>query len=215
VLELDERTLKPVFTERDTTFIWIRVNNIYIVSVAKGNPNVALMLTFLYRMQEVLSSYFGELEDESLRDNFVITYELLDEIMDHGYPQLTEVKVLKEFIKTEAHKIQGGEKKKKKGEEKITDIMVPTAASNIVSWRPEGIKHNKNEVFLDVIERLNILVSANGNVLRSEILGRVHMRSFLTGMPELKLGLNDKVLFDMTNRTTRGKLIEMEDIKFH
>ena len=50
VLELDERTLKPVFTERDTTFIWIRVNNIYIVSVAKGNPNVALMLTFLYRL---------------------------------------------------------------------------------------------------------------------------------------------------------------------
>jgi hypothetical protein len=33
-------------------------------------------------------------------------------------------------------------------------------------------------------------------------------------MPELKLGLNDKVLFEMQNRTTRGKLIEMEDIKF-
>ena len=52
-----------MFTERDTTFIWIRVNNIYIVSIAKGNPNVALVLTFLYRMQEVLTSYFGELED--------------------------------------------------------------------------------------------------------------------------------------------------------
>ena len=113
VLELDERTLKPVFTERDTTFIWIRVNNIYIVSIAKGNPNVALVLSFLYRMQEVLTSYFGELEDESLRDNFVITYELLDEMMDHGYPQITEVKVLKEFIKTEANKMEGGKKKKK------------------------------------------------------------------------------------------------------
>ena len=75
--------------------------------------------------------------------------------------------------------------------------MVPTAVSNIVSWRPEGIKHNKNEIFLDVIEKLNILVSANGNVLRSEIIGRVHMRSYLSGMPELKLGLNDKVLFEM------------------
>ena len=215
VLELDERTLKPVFTERDTTFIWIRVNNIYIVSVAKGNPNVALMLTFLYRLQDVLVSYFGELEDESLRDNFVITYELLDEIMDHGYPQLTEVKVLKEFIKTEANKLAEPDKKKKSKEEKITDVMVPTAASNVVSWRPEGIKHPKNEVFLDVIEKLNLLVSANGNVLRSEIIGRVHMRSFLSGMPELKLGLNDKVLFEMQNRTTTGKLIEMEDIKFH
>ena len=165
-------------------------------------------------MQEVLTSYFGELEDESLRDNFVITYELLDEMMDNGYPQITEVKVLKEYIKTEANKLEG-KKKKGKQVETLTDVMVPTAASNIVSWRPEGIRHAKNEIFLDVIERLNILVSANGNVLRSEILGRVHMRSFLSGMPELKLGLNDKVLFDLQNRTTRGKLIEMEDIKFH
>lgn len=87
--------------------------------------------------------------------------------------------------------------------------------TNVVSWRPEGIKHSKNEIFLDVIEKLNLLVSANGNVLRSEILGAVKMKSFLSGMPELKLGLNDKALFDMTGRTSKGKLIEMEDIKFH
>lgn len=86
VLELDERLIKPVFTEKDITYIWIRVNNIYMVAVAKGNPNVGLVLTFLYKMKDVLSEYFKELEDESLRDNFVITYELLDEMMDHGYP---------------------------------------------------------------------------------------------------------------------------------
>ena len=62
------------------------MNNIYMVTIARGNPNVALVLSYLYRMKEVLESYFGELEDESLRDNFVITYELLDEMMDHGYP---------------------------------------------------------------------------------------------------------------------------------
>ena len=94
VLEFDERHLKPVLTDKDVTFIWIRVNNIYIVSVAKGNPNVALVLTFLYKLKNVFESYFKELEDESLRDNFVITYELLDEMMDFGYPQITEVKVL-------------------------------------------------------------------------------------------------------------------------
>ena len=105
VLELDERLIKPVFTEKDITYMWIRVNNIYIVAVAKGNPNVALVFTFLYKMKDVLSEYFKELEDESLRDNFVITYELLDEMMDHGYPQMTEVKVLKEYIKTEANKL--------------------------------------------------------------------------------------------------------------
>jgi AP-1 complex subunit mu len=81
--------------------------------------------------------------------------------------------------------------------------------------RPEGIRHAKNEVFLDVIEKLNLLVSPSGTVLMSEIIGVVRMKSFLSGMPELKLGLNDKVLFEMTGRTTRSKLIELEDIKFH
>jgi len=120
VLELDDRLVKPVFTEKDITYMWIRVNNIYIVAVAKGNPNCAMVFTYLYKIQEVFTEYFKELEDESLRDNFVITYELLDEMMDHGYPQMTEVKILKEYIKSDANKLatKGGNKQK---EEKLTD----------------------------------------------------------------------------------------------
>lgn len=37
---------------------------------------------------QVFKSYFKELEEESIRDNFVIIYELLDEMMDFGYPQV-------------------------------------------------------------------------------------------------------------------------------
>jgi AP-1 complex subunit mu len=45
---------------------------------------------------QVLVEYFKELEEESIRDNFVIIYELLDEVMDFGYPQTTESKILQE-----------------------------------------------------------------------------------------------------------------------
>lgn len=105
------------------------------------------------------------------------------------------------------------------------------AVTNAVSWRSEGIRYRKNEVFLDVIESVNMLVrslflwylrcsyslkvNANGNVIRSEILGAVKMKCYLSGMPELRLGLNDKVMFESTGRTARGKAIEMEDVKFH
>lgn len=44
-----------------------------------------------------MKEYFGELEEESIRDNFVVTYELLDEVMDFGYPQISETKILKEY----------------------------------------------------------------------------------------------------------------------
>jgi len=41
------------------------------------------------------------------------------------------------------------------------------------------------------------------------------MRVYLTGMPELRLGLNDKLLFEATGRSSKGKAVEMEDVKFH
>jgi AP-1 complex subunit mu len=35
-------------------------------------------------------------------------------------------------------------------------------------------------------------------------------------MPDVRLGLNDKVLFESTGRNPgKGKAVEMEDIKFH
>lgn len=37
---------------------------------------------------QIMKEYFGSLEEESIRDNFVLVYELLDEICDHGYPQV-------------------------------------------------------------------------------------------------------------------------------
>ena len=70
------------------------------------------------------------------------------------------------------------------------------------------------QVFLDVIESVNLLAGASGNVLLSEIVGAIKMRVYLSGMPELRLGLNDKVLFESTGRG-KSKSVELEDVKFH
>ena len=51
-------------------------------------------------------------------------------------------------------------------------------------------------------------------MLRSEIVGNIKMRVYLSGMPELRLGLNDKVLFESTGRG-KSKSVELEDVKFH
>merc|ERR1712023_307363 len=143
------------------------------------------------------------LEEESIRDNFVVVYELLDETMDFGYMQTCESKVLREVITQESNRLEVAPRP-------------PIALTNAVSWRTEGIKHRKNEIFLDVVEKLNILVSSNGTVLHSEIIGAILMKSFLSGMPELKLGLNDKLMFEATGRSTaRIKAVDLEDIKFH
>lgn len=92
------------------------------------------------------------------------------------------------FITQESHKLTKQQ------------VQVPKGLTGAVSWRSEDIKHRKNEVFLDVIESINLLVASNGNLLRSEIVGCIKMRSYLSGMPELRLGLNDRVQFESTGR---------------
>jgi len=70
--------------------------HLLVLALSKRNTNAAEVILFLHRIVQVLIEYFKELEEESIRDNFVIIYELMDEMMDFGYPQTTESKILQE-----------------------------------------------------------------------------------------------------------------------
>lgn len=198
----DPSTAIPVVSYNGVNFCYITHNNLYLVALTKGNTNVAEVFLFLHKVVGVLVDYFKELEEESIRDNFVVIYELLDEMMDFGTPQITEQKMLKEYITQRSYTL---EKRMKKNQ----SLGPPSAITNAVSWRNEGIFYKKNEAFLDVIESVNMLITPQGKVLRSEILGKIQVKSHLSGMPDLRLGLNDKA------STTTGKGVEMEDVKFH
>ena len=125
-----------------------------MVGVAKRNPNITLIFSFLHKLVSILKDYFNRLEEESIRDNFVIIYELLDEIMDHGYPQTTDTKVLKEFIKSESNQLSGLINKESTAKNnRLTESMTGKTC-----WRQEGIKYKNNEVYLDVIEKVNSVV---------------------------------------------------------
>ncbi|KAG4921388.1 hypothetical protein JHK84_050262 [Glycine max] len=310
----DPQSQDPVVYDNGVTYLFIQHSNVFLMMATRQNCNAASLLFFLHRIVDVFKHYFEELEEESLRDNFVVVYELLDEIMDFGYPQYTEAKILSEFIKTDAYRME------------VTQ-RPPMAVTNAVSWRSEGINYKKNEVFLDVVESVNILVNSNGQIIRSDVVGALKMRTYLRedywfegkfnavevysgklsssfygnlykqvvttgklstlqqastlgyvssnfrqtfdyffgtlqvplnffrevilhypyyvisfinsqsfqsptaspllvvstpalwtcacGMPECKLGLNDRVLLEAQGRTTKGKSIDLEDIKFH
>jgi len=202
--EREDLNIKPVFEEDGITYVYIKANDIYLLATTAQNANAAMILMFLYRTVNVFKEYFKSIEEESITDNFVVIYELLDEMMDFGCPQTTESKILQEYITQESYKLD-------------EDVRPPPALTNAVSWRSENISYKKNEVFLDVMESVNLLVNANGNVLHSEIVGCIKMKTKLSGMPELRLGLNDRVQFESAGRGAGrgGKAIEMEDVNFH
>eukprot|EP00501_MAST-03F_sp_TOSAG23-6_P000254 GSMAST32.ASY1.ANO1.260.1 assembled CDS len=155
------------------------IKDIYFVAVTRLNSNPALVFQFI--------------------NNFTLVYELLDEVMDFGYPQTTSKNVK----------------------------LDPKDLTGAVDWRTEGVKHKKNEIFIDVIEQVELLMSTNGAVLRSTVQGRLYyyiyihhymMKAFLSGMPECRFGLNDKVSMDKDEK--RGGLrakrsVVLDDCSFH
>ena len=53
-----------------------------------------------------------------------------------------------------------------------------------------------------------------GTVLRADVDGHIQMRAYLTGMPECKFGLNDKLVID---KSEKGAIdaVELDDCRFH
>jgi AP-2 complex subunit mu-1 len=101
-------------------------------------------------------------------------------------------------------------------------------ATGALSWRRSDIKYRKNEAFVDVIEDVNLLMSATGTVLRADVNGQIVMRAYLSGTPECKFGLNDRLtLGDAGLEDTPGNsagtkatraaagTVSLEDCQFH
>lgn len=96
---------------------------------------------------------------------------ILAEILDFGYPQNSDTGVLKTFI------TQQGIKTATKEEQ----AQITSQVTGQIGWRREGIKYRRNELFLDVLEYVNLLMSPQGQVLSAHVAGKVVMKSYLSG----------------------------------
>ncbi|CAG0904270.1 unnamed protein product, partial [Darwinula stevensoni] len=187
--------------------------NIWLAAVTKQNVNAGMVFEFLYKMVDLMQAYFGKVTEENVKNNFVLIYELLDELLDYGYPQNTDTGALKTFITQQGIKSQSKEEQ----------AQITSQVTGQIGWRREGIKYRRNELFLDVLEYVNLLMSAQGQVLSSHVAGKVVMKSYLSGMPECKFGINDKIMLEAKGKSTTtddpsraGKTsIAIDDCQFH
>jgi len=208
----------PIKLLDGSSFLYVRHKDMYFVAITKNNVNPAMVFQFLTAMLIIFKAYFGEeFEEDAVRNNFTLVYELLDETLDFGYPQSTALEVLQAFINLGEAKTPVTLAKSKEMSRMITGAL---------DWRREGIRYRKNEVFIDVLESVNLLLSSTGTVLRADVTGVVNMKTFLTGMPECKFGLNDKILMDRdagggggggggAGRKRGAPAVEIDDISFH
>lgn len=201
----------PVIYFNGVSYFYIKQKDLFIIVSTKANPNAAMVFQFLYQFLNICKAYFAqELNDSTVRKNFVIIYELLDEILDYGVPQITEPEVLKRYI------LEGGLKLEQLSDfDKLKQITMQATGAN--SWRPDGIFYKKNNIYIDLIETVNLTFSNKGQVLKFDIAGAIECKCELSGMPECKFGMNDKLLLQRdfaNNAPGERNQVVINDLKF-
>eukprot|EP00297_Palpitomonas_bilix_P008405 CAMPEP_0113880030 /NCGR_PEP_ID=MMETSP0780_2-20120614/7560_1 /TAXON_ID=652834 /ORGANISM="Palpitomonas bilix" /LENGTH=447 /DNA_ID=CAMNT_0000866663 /DNA_START=181 /DNA_END=1524 /DNA_ORIENTATION=+ /assembly_acc=CAM_ASM_000599 len=215
--------LEPVWTEDGIHFNFVKQGNMYFVATTLENISPVLVMELLHRVTRVLKDYCGVLSEDSIRLNFVLAYEILDEMLDFGYIQGTSTEHLKTFIYNEAVPVetetlaQAAQRQADRVIKKITKGKTePKTVSSTAVHRPIATgrkqKSNKEEIFIDVLERLSVTFNSAGGVVASQISGSIQLKSYLSGNPELILALNDDLVI---GRGTGYGSVVLDDVNFH
>lgn len=212
----------PFFMDRGICFTFVKKNGIFLVAASRHwGVSPLFAVEVLTRMMKVLKDFLGTWSEDSVRKNFTLVYELLDEMVDSGVVQDLGSERLRPYIhnepvaatpvETEKPPNDGLVSRLRRGDFSL-DAKTRKSTATSVSIIQSG-RERKNEIYIDVIERLNVVFNAQGSVVTSEVDGTIIMKSFLAGSPDLYLGLNE----DLVVGSGRGKYatVCLESVNFH
>lgn len=206
----------PVVNIGRASYFHLKRDNMWLVAVTRLNANAALVFEFLNKTVELMQAYFGQFTDLNVKNNFSLIYELLDEVLDYGYPQSTDPDALKLFITQQGLSTAASREEQTK---------ITSQVTGQIGWRRDNIKYRKHELYLDVLESVSLLMSPQGQTLSAHVAGSIRMKCYLSGMPECKLGINDKIVTkeqparpqasDKKKRLKKRAPIAIDDLTFH
>lgn len=176
----------PVLCVDGVQYLYVKTGGLFLVATTRRNVSPALVLELLNRVASIVKDYCGVLTEESVRQNFVLLYELLDEIVDYGVPQNTSTDVLKRYVLNAP--VLPSQLPTKASILAKRDGKAPVISKSVVQRGRDG---KKGEIFVDIVERLSVTFNASGYVQNSAIDGSIQVKCYLSGNPLVKVALNE------------------------
>ncbi|KAJ3554797.1 hypothetical protein NM688_g2919 [Phlebia brevispora] len=123
-----------------------------------GDMDPLYVFAFLRTFIDILGEYFGPISAETLKDNFDIVYQLLEETLDAGghpattYPNALRDIVLPPSLLQKMLTVAG-----------VSALANPSSNTHPfaspIPWRKTGVRYNNNEIFFDISEELRAVVN--------------------------------------------------------
>ena len=198
--------LPPAINLEGINFLHLKKGGLYLLATTTRNVSPSYVFDLLTHVAKMIKDYCGVLTEESIRKNFVLIYEIVDEAIDFGYAQSTSTDIVRPFIVNDAVSISTSLFS-------FRPSFMSSSAPYTAVQRPMTGKKAKNEIFVDVYEKITALFNVNGQLINSSIDGCIQMKSYLQGNPQLKLALNEDLVLDKSAGSygTAG----LDDFNFH
>ena len=201
--------------------ISIRRDNLNYLAICPNEINPLMVLEFLNRLVVTLQEYFymGRVDEVAIKDNFITIYQLLEEMIDFGWPLTTEINALKVLIRPPT--ILSKLLSTATGQPTLSSSSTPTVLSTTGSgsigaltndpnqpqstgatvanmpWRAAGVHYSSNEIYVDIIEEVDAIVDQrSGRIITADVQGSIVCQSHLSGIPDLLLTFNDPNIID-------------------
>ena len=166
------------------------------------------VLEFLHRVADVLEDFLGSpLLASRIEGNYDVVAQLLNEMVDGGIIACTEPNALRDvvdapnFIKS----LLGGVGLPSSTPSSLTPSATPfslasrpsprlgptssTQTTSPVPWRRANVRHTSNEMYVDIVETLEVTLSPSGRPLSALANGTIAFTAKVSGVPDLMLQL--------------------------
>ncbi|XP_051688378.1 AP-3 complex subunit mu-2 isoform X2 [Oryctolagus cuniculus] len=95
----EAENVPPVIPTPHHYLLSVYRHKIFFVAVIQTEVPPLFVIEFLHRVVDTFQDYFGVCSEPVIKDNVVVVYEVLEEMLDNGFPLATESNILKELIK--------------------------------------------------------------------------------------------------------------------
>ncbi|KAK7061349.1 MHD domain-containing protein [Favolaschia claudopus] len=159
-----------------------------ILCPVSGDVDPLFAFAFLQTFIDILREYFGALSAATLKDNFDVVYQLLEETLDAGgHPLTTSPNALRDIVLPPS----------------LLSKLLSVAGANLnstinsgsgggpfsspIPWRKAGLRYNSNEIYFDMVEDLTAIVNKHGTTLSCSVWGKIETNAKLSGTPDCLL----------------------------
>ncbi|KAL8930348.1 MAG: hypothetical protein Q9172_000057 [Xanthocarpia lactea] len=175
-------------------------SNLLFLSTASTDVEPLFILEFLHRIIDVFEEFIGApLLANKIEDSYDVVAQLLGEMCDAGSVCNTEPNALRDDVDIPGwmDKLLVGvglpgnpPSSLSTGGLKQHLQLTPTTAGPAIPWRRANVRHTSNELYVDILETLNVTLAPSGRPLAAIANGSIAFTSRISGVPDLLLTLS-------------------------